>query len=79
MILTKEEKSWVTKMNALAAKCPSDRLGFLCTGDPCVDIYDKTLVDANNIEGDLVSVAQHADAMANYRIWFPSQIHAVCG
>lgn len=79
MILTKEEKSWVKKMNTLAAKCPSDRLGFFSTGDPCVGIYDKSRVDANSIEGDLVSVAQNEDAMARDLIWFPSQIHAVCG
>jgi hypothetical protein len=38
--LTKEEKSWLRKVQNLLNKCPSDRIGFFTTGDNDVTVYD---------------------------------------
>lgn len=34
--LTKEEKAWVKKLNALLANCPSNRIAFATIGDRSV-------------------------------------------
>jgi hypothetical protein len=38
--LTKEEKSWLRKVQNLLDECPSDRIGFFTTGDKDVSVYD---------------------------------------
>lgn len=42
MILTKEEKAWVKKLNKILSQCPSTRLGFASMGDPSIYIFDIT-------------------------------------
>ncbi|WP_445769001.1 hypothetical protein [Rheinheimera sp.] len=41
--LTKEEKAWLKKLQAVFDECPSVRLSSYTTGDPFLSIYDKTM------------------------------------
>ena len=41
--LTKEEKAWLKKLQAVFDECPSSRLGAYTVGDPWLGIYDKTM------------------------------------
>lgn len=40
--LTKAEKEWLNKLQALLDACPSKRLGAFTIGDPFLQIYDST-------------------------------------
>jgi len=80
MILTKEEKVWVKKVNALMNKCPSERLGFYTIGDPVVGIYDRTHQDEIDDEGgDLIDIIHREGWDAIEEINFPSSVQGVCG
>lgn len=37
---TKEESLWLSDLQALLKKCPSNRLGFYTIGDPTVVVFD---------------------------------------
>lgn len=79
MILTKEEKAWVKKLNKHLAACPSDRLSFYTGGDPSIFIVDKTHQDEIDSEcDDPLRVAERNDWIARECIEFPSAVHAVC-
>lgn len=38
--LTKTEREWINKLQAVLDECPSDRLGAYTVGDPDLSIYD---------------------------------------
>jgi len=80
MILTKEEKSWVKKMNTLAAKCPSKRLTFYAMGDPDIYIVDGDHgEEIDEVLNDPLRTAQKRGWLAKETISFPSNVSAVCG
>ncbi|KXS55009.1 MAG: hypothetical protein AWU57_605 [Marinobacter sp. T13-3] len=39
--LTKAERDWLNKLQAVLDECPSDRLGAFTIGDPSIYIYDS--------------------------------------
>lgn len=44
MILTKEGKALLKKVNKVLAECPSDRMRFLTIGDPDIFIANNEMV-----------------------------------
>ena len=79
MILTKEEKAWVKKLNKLLGQCPSDRLGFYAGGDPGIVIIDNSHLDDIDAElDDPVRIAYREGWIAKETITFPGNVHAVC-
>lgn len=83
MELTKEEKAWVRKVNALLAKCPSDRLGFYTVGDCNVSIFDRSKEGDINALTDLLgefgSNAEYLEARAVETLEFPHNVHSTAG
>lgn len=78
--LTKEEKAWVKKVNALLAKCPSDRIGFYTIGDPTVFLYDLTHEEEICSEqGDLIHILQREGWGFDEELYFPAAVEGVCG
>lgn len=43
--LTKEEKAWIKKVQALLNKCPSKRMAGAATGDCGITLYDTSFED----------------------------------
>lgn len=39
--LTKAEKEWIEKVQAVLNECPSQRLGFFTIGDSNISVFDK--------------------------------------
>lgn len=78
MELTKEEKAWLKKANALLATCPP-RLTFYAGGDCSVAIIDgdhAEEIDKNG--GDPVRVAQQNGWLADEMLYFHKPVSAVC-
>lgn len=82
--LTKEEKSWIRRMNTLLKACPSDRFGFFTIGDNDVMIYDASrkdeidaLFDTSN-GPDFCVVIDRLDAGLG-EVTFPAQVHSTAG
>lgn len=79
MKLTKEEKSWVKKVNKVLAECPSARLTFYAGGDPNVVIVDGNHTHEIDAErDDPLRVAARNGWVAVENIQFPSNVSAVC-
>lgn len=80
MILTKEEKSWVKKVNKALAECPSDRLRFFTIGDSTIHIADNDTAEEWDLDNtDLLLEAQRHNAIADESIEFPNIVEGVCG
>lgn len=77
--LTKKERAWVDEVNAVLARCPSDRLAFYTGGDPSVGIYLKKhqeyILDQ---QGDLVRILSAKGWLITETIDFPTDVEAVC-
>lgn len=82
--LTKAEKAWVEKLQAVIDKCPSKRLAAYTIGDADITLYDGSrqaqilaIQDANP-DMELGDAVEHDHAkLAKLR--FPFQIHSVAG
>lgn len=84
MKLTKKEQAWIDEVNAVLARCPSERLGFATIGDPSITIYDRRkdaaidkLLDRGNM--DFVPAAQHLGHLANETLEFPAGVLSTAG
>lgn len=82
-MLTKEEKAWVKKMQALLDKCPSDRLGFYTIGDCDVTIFNNDhyddIIDAQDTNNeDFGPAVDRFDAHLG-SLNFPSNVESVAG
>ncbi|MCW2485971.1 hypothetical protein J5069_08690 [Candidatus Symbiopectobacterium sp. NZEC127] len=82
--LTKEEKAWVKKVNALLAKCPSDRIGFYTVGDTTVFLFDVTRIDdvTNAMDSgskDFGQCVEDLDAGFDESLRFPESVESVAG
>ena len=80
---TKEEKSWLRKMQNLLDKCPSKRLGFFTTGDPEVTVYDCGREAEINENLD-INRCEFANSVENVgaglgSLRFPNQVHSTAG
>lgn len=80
--LTVEEKKWLEKLEAVLAKCPSERFASYTIGDPNVTIYDKSFepeIDALCDRGCDVgrSVEEVGCALAIVR--FPFAVQSTAG
>lgn len=79
MILTKEEKAWVKKVNKILAECPSDRLMFYAGGDPWIAIIDADHEgDIDSELDDPMRIAYRNNWIAKETIIFPHKVSAVC-
>lgn len=82
--LTKTEKAWIAKLQAVLDECPSGRIGFYTIGDPDVSIYDTNkqgAIDAimDNSNTDYGNAVRKAGASFDADIKFPSHVHSVAG
>lgn len=82
---TKEESLWLSDLQALLKKCPSNRLGFYTIGDPTVVVFDaevaKQFEAQNSHLSEQMDYAELVDA-ANGRLGsidFPNNVHATRG
>lgn len=80
MILTKEEKAWVKKLNKHLETCPSDRMRFFATGDRSVYIGNNDTSDEWDLnDTDTLQEAQRHCRGADETIEFPNHVEGVCG
>lgn len=82
--LTKTEKAWIKKLQAVIDECPSKRLAAYTVGDADIKLYDGSkqaqilaIQDANH-NMDFGNAVEDADA-ALIHVLFPFQIHSVAG
>ncbi|RKR64004.1 hypothetical protein C7387_0681 [Yokenella regensburgei] len=82
--LTKEEKAWVKKLNALLANCPSNRIAFATIGDCDVTLFDVARyndicdeVDTNGSE--FIPAAERIGAAFPEVLSFPNQVESTAG
>lgn len=83
--LTKAEKDWIAKVQAVLDECPSERLGFYTIGDANVTVYDRSkdskiydILDRND-RMDFCSGVDQASADTGFTIDFPSSVHSTAG
>jgi hypothetical protein len=76
-MLTKEEKSWMRKMQNLIDKCPP-RLGFFTIGDPELGVFDRDKEGEFDESVDMVRELDRCDAHLG-ALNFSSNVHGVCG
>ena len=70
---------WVAEVNAVLAKCPSNRLVFFTGGDPNVGMYLKKHEDAICAENDdVVRILARKGWLIDETITFPGNVEAVC-
>lgn len=80
MILTKEEKAWVKRLNKLLAQCPSDRMRFFTIGDSEIFIANNDTAEQWDLaNGDPLLNAQRQGSVADESIHFPNAVEGVCG
>ena len=48
--LSPDEVKWLRKLERLLCQCPSDRLGFLATGDQNLTVINHDMVQAEELE-----------------------------
>lgn len=82
--LTKEEKTWVGKINKLLAACPTKRIAFATTGDRYVTLFDVNryndicdTVDSGH--GDFIPTAERLGAVFDECLVFPNQVESTAG
>jgi len=76
-MLTKEEKSWLRRMQNLIDKCP-DRFGFYTIGDPYIFVFDKDKEEQFDDTVDMALEVERYDANLGI-LNFRSAVHGVCG
>lgn len=81
--LTKSERDWLARLQAVLDECPSSRLGAYTTGDPNLSIYDSRfeqqinkLLDSGKY--DFCTAVDDLDAdLGSLR--FPFHVHSTSG
>ena len=83
--LTKAEKDWIAKVQAVLDECPSDRLGFYTIGDSDVTVYDRSkykqiydILDESD-RMDFCSGVDKAKADTGETLQFPAGVHSTAG
>jgi hypothetical protein len=81
--LTKAEKKWVSDVQKVLNKCPSERIGFYTIGDRTVQLYDKTrddeITDRSDDLTDFHFVVKSFEADISESLEFPSNVHSTAG
>lgn len=82
--LTKAERAWLTELQDVMNRCPSDRLGFYTIGDRDVTIYDRSKEDQINDSMDKDDVTDFCTAVSENNaelghINFPAAVHSTSG
>lgn len=82
--LTKEERAWVRKLQAVLINCPSKRIAFATTGDCDVTLFDVTryndICDAvDNDKGEFIANAEKIGATFELCLTFPNQVESTAG
>lgn len=80
--LTEDERKWLRKVQRVLKQCPSTRLGFYTSGDPCINVYDKNFdaeIDSAMARRtlDFGPCVYELDADLG-RLDFPSNVHSTC-
>jgi hypothetical protein len=80
--LTKEEKSWLRKMQNLLDKCPK-HFAFNTTGDNDVAVFDNRKIQevyaiADERHGEFSNAIDEAGAHVGY-LRFPNPVHSTAG
>jgi hypothetical protein len=83
--LTRAERAWLDDLDALLARCPSDRIAFYTIGDDFLGLHDATReseigreLDKNG--GEWSSAAQRLKAdFGGRRLSFPNAVHSTAG
>ena len=76
-MLTKEEKSWIKKVEKLLESCP-ERFGLYTIGDASLGVYDNTKEPLFDTREDLVGELMVYDAYLG-QIRFPTNVPGVAG
>ena len=81
--LTPEEAKWLKRLQKVLNECPSDRIGFYTTGDPCLAVYDRTKEQQINEAHDEHGV-EFCGAVAMMdadftTLDFPAHVHSTAG
>jgi hypothetical protein len=81
--LTKAERDWLNKLQAVLDECPSDRLGAYTIGDPSINIYDSRfeseineIIDSGNADFCTATDKLGADLAA---LKMPFAVHSTAG
>ena len=83
--LTPAERDWLTQVQELLSKAPSDRLGFYTVGDKTVFVYDKTCdaeihrYSEQHPNAEFCTAVDKAAGGAIACLDFPSSVHSVAG
>lgn len=82
--LTKAEKAWLDKLQAVLSECPSSRLGFTTVGDCSVRVYDCTrhieaAEDLDRNGGEYDTAIERIGAMFPVALEFPRPVEGVAG
>lgn len=82
--LTKEERTWVNKLNKLLSQCPSKRIAFATIGDCDVTLFDATryndICDAiNDGSSEFIPAADRIGAVFDQVLTFPNQVESTAG
>lgn len=82
--LTKEERTWVKKLNKLLTQCPSKRIAFATIGDCDVTLFDVTRYDeicdaVDNGSSDFIPSAYRIGAVFDEVLTFPNQVESTAG
>lgn len=81
--LTKSEKDWLARLQALLDECPSARLGAYTIGDPTLSIYDRRFESQINKimesgKDDFCTAVADVDADLGL-LRFPFPVHSTAG
>lgn len=84
--LTKKERAWLDKLQAVLDECPSDRIGFYTIGDPEITAYDlkkekriDRVMSAWGNNQDFCMVADDCGALFDYSLKFPCCVLSTAG
>ena len=76
--LTKEEKTWLHRLEKVLMNPPTDRIGFYTIGDPNLNVYDRSRDAEFDKDGDFGNIVYAAGAGLG-SIDSACQIHSVAG
>lgn len=83
--LTKAEREWLDRLQAILSDAPTDRLGFYTIGDPSVFVYDRSkdaAIDTYSMSHPNAEFSTAVDAVADgtlATLIFPATVHSTAG
>ncbi|EOS94068.1 hypothetical protein LU631_09715 [Erwinia tracheiphila] len=78
--LTTTERKWLSEVQAVLDRCPSDRIGFYTTGDCTVFTWNLDKTDAVNDHCcDFYEAVKKERASFSITLKFPAQVESTAG